>query len=181
MKIEITRSDRRKKTVSARLVGDTLYVRSPIEIPESELQKITEKLGGRLERRRAGRQLNTENHLLRRALALNRQYFQSKLKIASVSYVTNQNKRFGSCSPRQGTIRISHRLASAPTWVRDYVLVHELAHLVHPNHGRRFWALVRHYPLAERARGYLMALGLEPATDATGEESEDAPADEIED
>jgi len=181
MKIEITRSDRRKKTVSARLVGDTLYVRAPVDVPESELQKIAEKLGGRLERRRKGRKLNTEGDLVARAMALNRQYFQGKLSIASVSYVTNQNKRFGSCSPRKGTIRISHRLATVPAWVRDYVLVHELAHLVHPNHGRRFWALVRRYSLAERARGYLMALGLEPVSDGAGEEDEGNPTDEIED
>jgi predicted metal-dependent hydrolase len=73
--------------------------------------------------------------------------------------VTNQRSRFGSCTPEDGTIRISHHVAEHPTWVRDYVLMHELAHLVDPSHSRRFWNIVGRYPQAERARGYLMALG----------------------
>lgn len=76
-------------------------------------------------------------------------------------YVKNQNSRFGSCTPADGTIRLSDRLATMPTWVRDYVLVHELAHLLEANHGPNFWKLVNRYPLTERARGYLMAVGLE--------------------
>lgn len=75
--------------------------------------------------------------------------------------MSNQNKRHGSCAPGRGTIRISHRLATMPRFVLDYVIVHELAHLAQPNHGREFWLLVNQYPKTERARGYLMAAGLE--------------------
>jgi predicted metal-dependent hydrolase len=42
-----------------------------------------------------------------------------------------------------------------PEWVIDYVLLHELAHLVVPSHGADFWDLVARYPKTERARGYL--------------------------
>jgi predicted metal-dependent hydrolase len=42
-----------------------------------------------------------------------------------------------------------------PDWVLDFVLAHELVHLVEPNHGRRFQELLGNYPLAERAEGYL--------------------------
>jgi predicted metal-dependent hydrolase len=75
--------------------------------------------------------------------------------------VANQDARWGSCTTNQGTIRLSDRLADAPAWVRDYVIIHELAHLIRPDHSPAFWRLVRRYKLTERARGYLMALGLE--------------------
>jgi predicted metal-dependent hydrolase len=53
------------------------------------------------------------------------------------------------------TIRLSNRLQGMPSWVVDYVLVHELAHLLVPGHGPDFWALVDVFPRTERARGYL--------------------------
>ena len=79
----------------------------------------------------------------------------------STEYVDNQAKRFGSCAPSRGTIRISRRLTTMPGWVLEYVVMHELAHLEEANHGANFWQLVNQYPLSERARGYLMAVGLE--------------------
>jgi hypothetical protein len=45
-----------------------------------------------------------------------------------------------------------------PQWVEDYVIVHELAHLLEPNHGKHFKQLVRSYPMGERAIGFLMAM-----------------------
>ena len=107
----------------------------------------------------------SDETLQTRTQELNRQYFNGRLHWRSIRYVTNQQKRFGSCTPATGTIRISHRLAAMPAWVRDYVIIHELAHLEQANHGPRFWALVNRYPETERARGYLMAVGLEQPDD----------------
>ena len=42
-----------------------------------------------------------------------------------------------------------------PGWVVDYVLVHELAHLLESGHTPQFWAWVDRYPRAEKAKGYL--------------------------
>ena len=59
------------------------------------------------------------------------------------------------------TYSVSDRLAGFPLWVVDYVLVHELAHLAVPRHSKPFWTLVNRYPKAERARGFLIAKGLD--------------------
>lgn len=162
--VRIVRSAKRRKTVSARLEDGTLVIRAPAAMRDDELQPIIDNL-----RQRVGRRAQTvpqsEEALEKRARELNRKYFDGRLKWQSVRYVTNQNTRFGSCTPDNGTIRLSHRLATMPSWVRDYVLVHELAHLVEANHGPRFWKLVNRYPLTERARGYLMAVGLEALDD----------------
>ncbi|MEM7335489.1 MAG: M48 family metallopeptidase [Chloroflexota bacterium] len=158
--IEIIRSKKRRKTVSAELKQGTLIVRAPAKMSDTELAPIIEKLKNRLARRKKSAPA-TDEELEKRAQVLNQQYFNGRLRWQSIRYVTNQNKRFGSCTPSQGTIRLSHRLKDMPQWVHDYVLIHELAHLEEANHGPRFWKLVNSYPLTERARGYLMAVGLE--------------------
>jgi hypothetical protein len=89
--------------------------------------------------------------------------------------VDNQHRRWGSCTPADRSIRLSSRLRSMPEYVVDYVLVHELAHLIEPSHDPRFWALVARYPRAERARGFLEGVELarhEPG-DAAAPEDDD--------
>ncbi|MDD2756657.1 MAG: M48 family metallopeptidase, partial [Methanothrix sp.] len=98
-----------------------------------------------------------DHHLHERAGLLNSRYFQGSLRWNSIRYSTNQERRRGSCNCTARTILISSKLASLPQWVEDYVIVHELAHLLEPNHGKRFKALVHRYPLAERAIGFLIA------------------------
>ncbi|MFN8633707.1 MAG: YgjP-like metallopeptidase domain-containing protein [Chloroflexota bacterium] len=161
LKVEIVRSARRRRTIGARLDGDRLIVQVPTGLSISEEQAWAEKLGSKILASRRRRELNTDGELAARANALNAQYFEGKLQWLDVRYVTNQNSRFGSCTPSRGTIRISDRVAKLPPWVRDAVLVHELAHLVEANHSPKFWRLANRYPLMERARGYLMAIGLD--------------------
>lgn len=169
MQIDVRRSDRRRKTVAARLQGDTLTVFLPAGLSAAEEQRWVQRMLERATLAKRKVDLNGDGDLVRRATELNRHYFGGQLKVRSIKYVTNQDLRFGSCTPADGTIRISHRLAEMPDWVLDYVLVHELAHLLQPNHSERFWRLVNRYKLAERARGFLIAKGME------GDDEEAAP------
>jgi predicted metal-dependent hydrolase len=160
MNIVINRSDRRARTVSAKVVGDTVEIAAPAHLSDEELQPIIAKLVARLERRKE-RRTRDDGELQRIAEELNRRYFEGKLSWASITWSDRQNKRYGSCTPADRTIRISDRLAAMPPFVLEYVVMHELAHLLEANHGPRFWKLVNRYPKTERARGYLMAVGLE--------------------
>lgn len=169
--IRILRSDRRRRTVSARLVENGRYVEilAPASMSDAELAPIIENLKGRVLRHKVRAETADDSALARRAAELNREYFGGKLKWREIRYVANQQRCYGSCTPATGMIRISHRLATMPAWVRDYVIVHELAHLQEANHGPRFWKLVNRYPRTERARGYLICLGLEGEGDEPGQ------------
>lgn len=158
--VEVIRSAKRRKSVGAKLQNGTLVIRAPASMTDAELEPIIANLRHRLAKK-VNPPPQTDAALQSRAQELNRQYFDGKLRWQSIRYVSNQNSRYGSCTPSRGTIRLSDRLATMPQFVRDYVLVHELAHLIEANHGKQFWKLVNRYPLTERARGYLMAVDLE--------------------
>jgi len=157
--IKIIRSLKRKKTVSARLNNGVLAVYAPSGIPDKELQPIIARFEERLLKKKLKREMDRKQDLKEIAEKLNKKYFGGHLKITSIEYSTNQNSRFGCCNLKTGGILISHRLASMPDWVRDYVIVHELAHLIVPNHGKSFHDLTAKYQWKERAIGYLMAKG----------------------
>ena len=161
MEVKIIRSQRRKRTISGRLVKNTLFVHTPVDMPEAHLEKIINNFKVRFERQRLKKELNEKEDLTGIAQRLNERYFAGKVKINRIEYVTNQSRKFGCCSYKSRNIRISHRLRTMPAWVRDYVIFHEIAHLVEPNHGKSFWNILSRYRLTERARGYLIAKGFE--------------------
>lgn len=74
---------------------------------------------------------------------------------SSVRWVSNQQHRWGSCTPATGRIRLSDTMLDFPAWVVDCVLLHELAHLVEPNHSARFRTLAGRHPRAQEADGFL--------------------------
>ncbi len=159
--VEIIRTGRRMRTASARVVKDTMYVRVPDNIPAGDLSRIVGELRRKLEKKLLKDRLNSHDDLKQRAGKLNKKYFSGALKFCSIGYVTGQRAKFGCCDTRKRVIRIAHHVASMPVWVREYVIMHELAHLIEPNHGRAFWEIVDKYPLAERAKGFLTAKGFE--------------------
>jgi predicted metal-dependent hydrolase len=157
--IKVVRSPNRKRTVSARLSEGILVVNAPARITEKDLEKIIANFKEKLLKKKLKKELNQNQALKDIADKLNRAYFGGRLNIESIEYSTNQNSRFGCCNTKTGRILISHRLASMPEWVRDYVIIHELAHLIIPNHSRAFQELTARYRLKERAIGFLMAKG----------------------
>jgi hypothetical protein len=161
VKVEVIRSPRRRKTVEAVKDGNRVVVMLPAALTTSEARRWVREMVGRIEQSEHLRRLNEKRVLQRRALELHQRFFRGRPTLRSIRYVANQRDRYGSCTPADGTIRLSHRLADFPEWVRDYVIVHELAHLRVADHSPWFWKLVSRYPLAERARGFLIARGLE--------------------
>lgn len=152
--VEIRRSTRRKRTISARQEADRIVVMVPARMDPEQERKAVEGLVARIVARRR-RADGSDEDLAERARRLSERYLGGRARPTQVRWVTNQRSRWGSCTPSTGVIRISERVRGMPKEVVDYVLLHELAHLVVPHHGPRFWALLADYPQLERARGYL--------------------------
>jgi predicted metal-dependent hydrolase len=155
--VEVRRSQRRRRTVSAYRDGERVVVLIPDQFSRAEETEWVDRMLARLAAREA-RISRTDAELQARSRRLIDTYLPEHCRAAmpaSVRWVTNQNSRWGSCTPADRSIRISHRIQEMPDWVIDYVLLHELAHLVVPSHNAQFWELVNRFPKAERARGYL--------------------------
>jgi predicted metal-dependent hydrolase len=155
--VEVRRSERRRRTVSAYRDGERVVVLIPGQFSRAEerewVDRMLERLAARDQRAR-----RSDTELAARAQRLVSRYlaeYPTAGRPASIRWVSNQNGRWGSCTPADRTIRISDRIMDMPDWVVDYVLLHELVHLVVPSHSAKFWALVGRYPRSERARGYL--------------------------
>ncbi|GGK00890.1 metal-dependent hydrolase [Pilimelia anulata] len=143
--------------MSAYRDGERVVVLIPDKFSRAEESEWVEKMLARLAAREQ-RARRTDSDLAARARRLISQYLDEHGESAmpvSIRWVHNQSGRWGSCTPADRTIRISHRIQEMPDWVVDYVLLHELTHLVVPSHNEVFWSLVGRYPKAERARGFL--------------------------
>jgi predicted metal-dependent hydrolase len=153
--VEVRRSERRTRTVSAYRDGDRVVVLVPAGLTGTEETAWVERMVARLERAER-RSRPSDDDLGARAQALSDRYLGGLARPASVRWVDNQHTRWGSCTPAERTIRLSARLQGMPSWVIDYVLVHELAHLLEARHSPAFWGWVNGYPHAEKAKGYLL-------------------------
>ncbi|AWB81431.1 metal-dependent hydrolase [Corynebacterium yudongzhengii] len=154
--IEVIRSAKRRKTVQARLEGDTVVVRIPARMSRAEEKEAVAEIVAKL-RRKTHNAAPSNAELEARARRLNDKLLDGRARISSIRWVSNQNTRWGSCSTATGDIRISDRLKKVPDYVLDSVVVHELVHTFIPGHTREFHAWADRAPQAERARGYLEA------------------------
>jgi predicted metal-dependent hydrolase len=160
-KVEVRRSARRRSTVTAYRDGETLVVLIPAGMSRAEERHWVAEMERKLQRtetRRASPSRQSDGALLARCAQLSARYLDRTALPVSVRWVPPMRTRWASCTPSDATIRVSERLRDVPSWVLDYVLVHELAHLREAGHNARFWELVRRYPKTERAIGYLEGL-----------------------
>src|ERR1700712_202411 len=160
--------------------GDRTVVLIPARFSKAEERRWVAEMVARLQARDARRERGprrSDEALLARARQLSSSVLDGKARPPGVRWVSNMASRWGSCTPTDGTIRVSSRLRDMPTWVLDYVLVHELAHLLVPGHGADFWELVGKYPRTERARGYLE--GVAAAAHLDHSEEDEIPGAEV--
>ena len=164
MDVKIIRSRKRKKTINAKEVDGVIQLYLPMGLSREGECKYVQWAKKRFGAQRRKNELGADNAdavLELRARELNKRYFGGDLSWVQIGYTTEQNAHmFGICNTTKKTIRISDRLRKMPKFVHDYVVVHELAHLKVPRHGPEFWKLVNRFPKTERARGYLMAIGM---------------------
>ena len=162
--IEVRRSRRRTRTVSAYRRDGKVIVMIPDRFSRAEEDEWVSTMLERLAKSER-RQRRTDDQLMRRAGELCREFLFDKVEPTSVRWVDNMTTRWASCTTTTGEIRLSDRLQPLPSWVVDYVLLHELAHLIEPSHNKRFWHWVDRYPRAERAKGYLEGVAQAVALD----------------
>lgn len=174
--IEVRRSARRRRTISAYREGEKIVILMPARTSKSDELRLVDEMVERVTQRetRARRRgpRSGDRALTQRAEELSRLYLDGRARPISVRWVANMGQRWGSCTTSEGTIRLSHRLQLLPGWVIDYVVVHELAHLLVPGHDENFWAWVNRYPKTERARGFLEGLATASQIDPSGSSDE---------
>ena len=168
--VEVRRSSRRRRTVSAYRDGDgRIIVLLPARMTKTEERHWVAAMVSRLERSEERRRPSEET-LARRAAQLSGRYLEGLARPRTVRWVDNQEHRWGSCTPSEGAIRLSSRLQGMPGWVIDYVLLHELAHLLQSGHTAAFWRMVDRFPRAERAKGFLEGVALAAKWDMSADD-----------
>lgn len=167
-KIKVIRSQRRTLRLEVTQEG-MLIVRAPLHVPAAEIERFVRKhadwIADAQARQQARREAHPEPDAAQQAEYIRRA--QAELPEKVVRYatrmglrptgitITGARTRFGSCSPKN-RLCFSWRLMMYPDEAIDYVVVHELAHIVHKNHGPQFWALVEQYMPDYRARRALL-------------------------
>ncbi len=184
--VVVRRTARRKSSLAAFWEDGQAVIAVPAALSVEDEKYWVPRLVSRLEQGTLKEPIGRrgpagDEALMQRSLALSAQYLGGRAVPFSVRWVTNQNSRWGSATPARKTIRISHHVQGMPGWVVDYVLLHELAHLLHSHHGRDFWRELAGFSRLEAARAYLEGASFASARNITAMERSidtDCPAED---
>ncbi|MDH5507166.1 MAG: M48 family metallopeptidase [Anaerolineae bacterium] len=162
--VTVRRDKRLKKSSRWQREKDgSILLRVPVRLPMRHFPGLLESIAKQLGKPRKRAARRTDADLQARAEYLNRTCFNNQIEWQAIRWVGNMQQRLGSCTnggPTDGHIRISDKMRAWPQWVVDYVIAHELAHRVHPNHSRAFWQYLQTgYPKTEQARGFIKGVG----------------------
>lgn len=156
--IEVIRDRRLRTSARWSVHQEKVLVRVPPGVPPDRLNHLLDDIVARVLKQRSRARRQNDADLEQRAAAINRKYFGGELHWHTIRWVSNMERRLGSCThggTTDGDIRISDRIQQWPDYVVDYVIAHELAHRQHPNHSPAFWDYLSRYPYTERARGFI--------------------------
>lgn len=164
VEVVVRRDGRLKKSARwGREPDGSILLRVPPRTTRREVERLLDDIAKQLKKQRKLDARRTDDDLQARAEHVNRTYFGGQIEWTAIRWVGNMTTRLGSCSnggTTDGHIRLSDRMKGWPEWVIDYVIAHELAHRVHPNHSADFWNFLGEaYPLTERARGFIEGVG----------------------
>ena len=168
IRYELRRSGRKTLSVEVGREGQVI-VRAPLRLSQKRIEQFVaahaDWIARAQQRQRARLAAHPEPDEARQAALIRRARTELPHKVARYARemgvqpaavtITAARTRFGSCSAKN-RICFSWRLMEYPEAAVDYVVVHELAHIVHKNHGPQFWALVERYLPDWRARRALL-------------------------
>lgn len=154
---KIIRSQRRTMSLEVKRNGE-IIVRAPFHVSEQVAAQFVSEhqkwIQGAQKRQEARQQAHPEPTPAEQAALIERARTELPRKVAEYAErmalyptglkITSARTRFGSCSGKN-SLCFSWRLMDYPEAAIDYVVVHELAHIAHKNHGPKFWALVEQY------------------------------------
>lgn len=167
-KVELIRSRRRTLGLEVTREGRVI-VRAPLRASAASIERFVQEHVEWIQKAQARQRARLAAHpepdeagqavLMRRAreeLPPKVAYYAQRMGLQPTGMtITSARTRFGSCSPKN-RLCFSWRLMDYPEAAIDYVVVHELAHIAHKNHGPQFWALLERYMPDYRARRALL-------------------------
>jgi len=163
----VIRKERRRRSITAFRQGGVIEIHIPAKMSRrDEIEMIPEMIAMVL--RREARSRKTDSQLMQIGLALMVKYLpEYEIRPASINW-RNMSERWGSCTTLDRTIRISDRLIGAPEFVLDYIIFHELIHLIISGHDQDFYQLLNRFADQGKAEAFLAGFELGSQSGGSG-------------